>query len=295
MNENQLWQIAFNYLGGFDFNRYQLLEKYFFNFKDAFWSKKKDLKLAGLDSFFINNLLEKRKSLALSKVLEIIKREKISLCFWSDKNYPYFLRKIFNPPPLIYYRGSLDLNWSRSLSVVGARKFSSYGEEIINNLVPDLVRKSIHIISGLALGIDCLAHKRTIASSGRTVAVLGSGLDWDSIYPRQNKGLFQKIIAENGLVLSEFCPQTAPYASNFIQRNRIIAGLSFNTLVIEAQLRSGSLVTARYALDEGRNVLACPGSIFDSNSLGTNNLIKAGAYLISSSEDIHEGFFDNSP
>ncbi|HKM40930.1 MAG: DNA-processing protein DprA [Patescibacteria group bacterium] len=290
MNENQLWQIAFNCLGGFDFNSYQLLKKYFFSFKKAFQAKKRDLELAGLRHSFISNFLEKRRGLRLSNVLRIMKREGISVCFYSDDNYPDLLKEIFSPPPLIYYRGSLDIDWSRSLSVVGSRRFSSYGQQVINNFIPILVTEDIYIVSGLAIGIDCLAHKKTIDSGGITIAVLGSGLDWNSVYPRQNKALFQEIIEQGGLVLSEFCPQTAPYASNFIQRNRIIAGLSIGTLVIEAQLRSGSLVTARYALDEGRNVWACPGSIFNANSLGTNELIKSGAYLTNHPKDIYQDF-----
>lgn len=290
MNENKLWQIAFNHLISFNFNQYNLLLKYFGNFKEAFYAHSSDLRLAGLREKTIEQLLLKRKAFNLCEKLEFINKENISVCFYEDPNYPIFLKNIFSPPPLLYYRGNLNIDWKMSLSVVGARNHSYYGERIINNFIPKLVEKSINIISGLALGIDSLAHTRSIESGGQTVAVLGSGIDDDSIYPFQNKKLFYDIIANNGLVLSEFCPKTKPVSFNFPQRNRIIAGLSMSTLVVEAGEKSGSLITANQALEEGRNVLVFPGDVYNYNFIGANNLIKNGAYLINNLDDICQFF-----
>ncbi len=290
MDENKLWQIAFNHLISFNFNQYNLLLKYFGNFKEAFYAHSSDLRLAGLREKTIEQLLLKRKAFNLCEKLEFINKENISVCFYEDPNYPIFLKNIFSPSPLLYYRGNLNIDWKMSLSVVGARNYSYYGERIINNFIPKLVEKSINIISGLALGIDSLAHTRSIESGGQTVAVLGSGIDDESIYPFQNKKLFYDIIANNGLVLSEFCPRTKPVSFNFPQRNRIIAGLSMSTLVVEAGEKSGSLITANQALEEGRNVLVFPGDVYNYNFIGANNLIKNGAYLINNLDDICQFF-----
>lgn len=290
MNENKIWQIAFNYLIGFSFNQYKLLSKYFSNFKEAYQAKYCDLRLAGLRTKTIDSFILARKNFNLMEELQFIKKENISVCFYDDEDYPIFLKKIYSPPPLFYYRGALNIDWEMSLSVVGSRNCSYYGERVIDNFIPLLVSEGISIISGLALGIDSLAHSRTIKSGGQTIAVLGSGLDRASIYPFQNKRLFEDIINNRGLVLSEFSPRTKPLAFNFPQRNRIIAGLSTSTLVVEAGEKSGSLITARQALEEGRNVLVFPGDIYNYNFIGANNLIKNGAYLINNIEDVLQHF-----
>ncbi|HOZ53401.1 MAG TPA: DNA-processing protein DprA [bacterium] len=288
MDENKLWQIAFNHLISFNFNQYNLLLKYFGNFKEAFYAHSSDLRLAGLKEKTIEQLILKRKTFNLWEGLKFINKENISVCFYEDPDYPIFLKNIFSPPPLLYYRGNLNIDWKMSLSVVGARNHSYYGEKIINSFIPQLVKKSINIVSGLALGIDSLAHVRSIENSGQTVAVLGSGLDNGSIYPYKNKKLFYDIIDNNGLVLSEFCPKTKPLSFNFPQRNRIIAGLSMSTLVIEAGEKSGSLITANQALEEGRNVLVFPGDVCGRSFVGSNNLIKNGAYLVNNTDDIYQ-------
>jgi len=291
MDENKIWQIAFNHLISFNFNQYSLLLKYFGNFKEAFYAHSSDLRLAGLRGKTIEQLLLKRKTFNLCEKLGLINKENISVCFYEDSNYPIFLKNIFSPPPLLYYRGNLNIDWKMSLSVVGARNHSYYGEKIINSFIPQLIKKSINIVSGLALGIDSLAHIRSIENSGQTIAVLGSGIDENSVYPYRNKELFYNIIANNGLVLSEFCPKTKPISFNFPQRNRIISGLSMSTLVIEAGEKSGSLITANQALEEGRNVLVFPGDVCGCSFIGSNNLIKNGAYLVSDIDDICQFFY----
>jgi len=172
------------------------------------------------------------------------------------------------------------------LAVVGARKFSSYGKQVAESLVFELAKAGLTIVSGLALGIDSLAHSAALSAGGRTISVLGSGLDRQSIYPSSNRYLVDKIIAADGLILSEFPLGTQPLKHNFPQRNRLISGLSVGTLVIEASEKSGSLITAKFALEQNREVLAVPGSIYNPSSAGTNWLIKQGAAVVTKTEDV---------
>lgn len=284
--EEHLFFIAFNNLINFTWERYKLLLKSFPSLEQAFYASASELLRAGWKADLASSFVEKRKSFNLEKIWQKILAEDIKVVVISDNDYPFFLSKIYSPPPVLYYRGNLNINWYNSLSVVGSRKFSYYGEKIAQNLLPNLLKSGLNIISGLAIGIDSLAHQVSLNNNGQTIAVLGAGLDYESIYPRSNRKLFQDIIDNNGLVLSEFPLGTKPLAFNFPQRNRVIAGLSRATLVIEAGECSGSLITAKYALDEGREVLAVPGSIYDDNFKGNNRLIKSGAELVSDYSDI---------
>jgi DNA processing protein len=173
--------------------------------------------------------------------------------------------------------------------VVGSRKCTPYGAKIIDQTIPPLIFAGVTIVSGLALGIDALAHIATLKSGGRTIGVLGCGLDERSFYPAQNRLLRRQIIEQGGLILSEYPPRTQPLKPNFPRRNRIIAGLSLGTFVVEAGIKSGSLITARFALEEGRDVYAAPGSVFSSESEGPNQLIKQGARPILGASDLLEG------
>ena len=172
------------------------------------------------------------------------------------------------------------------MAVVGTRKMSLYGKQIILKIVKDLAQNNLVIVSGLAKGVDALVHQVTLESNGRTIAVLGSGLDKKSIYPFENQNLAQKIVEQNGLLLSEYPPETFPQKYFFPYRNRIVAGLTLGTLVIEAPEKSGALITARYALECGREIFAVPGNIHNLNFSGCNNLIKMGGKLVDSADDI---------
>ena len=171
---------------------------------------------------------------------------------------------------------------------MGTRKYSSYGQQAVEYIVKDLVRNNLTIVSGLALGIDALAHQAALAAGGKTVAVLGSGLDKQNIYPSQNRYLVNKIMETGGSVISEFPLGTPPLRYNFPQRNRLISGLSLGTLIIEAGEKSGALITAAYALEQNREVFAVPGSIHSLVSAGPNKLIKEGARVVTSASDIIE-------
>ncbi|MBI2625750.1 DNA-protecting protein DprA [Candidatus Parcubacteria bacterium] len=204
----------------------------------------------------------------------------------ADQTYPPLLAEIAQPPQTLYVRGSLEALAAPCLAVVGTRTPSAYGKQITPMLVSGLTRAGITIVSGLAIGIDTLAHEAALESGGKTVAVLGSGVDEISVYPPENRTLARRIVEAGGAVISEFPEGTEPKPFHFPQRNRIIAGLSRGVLVIEAREKSGALITANFALEENRDVFAVPGPITIPTSAGPNRLIAAGAQAILSADDI---------
>jgi len=211
-----------------------------------------------------------------------IKKVKIS-----DKNYPKVLKKIKNPPKLLYYRGNLSKNtFSRSLAIVGSRRATSYGKMVVEKFMPALIGEKITIISGFMYGIDTAAHRECLECGGLTAAVLGFGLD--IVYPEENEGLYSEILNSGGVVLSEYEPDFKAKLWTFPARNRIMAGLAtLGVLVVEAGEKSGSLITAKYAKKQGKKVFAVPGPITSSNFLGTNSLIKSGeAEMVLTPSDI---------
>lgn len=200
-----------------------------------------------------------------------------------DNEYPYLLKQIHNPPFVLYTIGNHSLLKNSCLAIVGSRKGNIYARKTIEILLPPLIEKEINIVSGLARGVDTIAHQSTINFGGNTISILGSG--FFHIYPQENKGLAENMKKDH-LLISEYPPQIKPQKWHFPMRNRIISGLSIGTLIIQAEERSGSLITADYALQEGREVFAVPGSMFDPMSKGTNMLIQQGAKLVLSGEDI---------
>lgn len=206
--------------------------------------------------------------------------------FITDKHYPRRLKEIHSPPKVLYIRGSLPQCLECTLAVVGTRKTSPYGRAVTPELVSALARSGIVIVSGLALGIDALAHQAALDAGGQTIAVLGCGID--AIYPIANRRLGLEIIKRGGAVISEYPPGTPPLKQHFPARNRIISGLSRGVLVIEGAEDSGSLITAKFAVDQNRDVLAVPGNIMSATSTGPNNLIKMGARAVTSAHDVLE-------
>ncbi|MFH1656632.1 MAG: DNA-processing protein DprA [Candidatus Nealsonbacteria bacterium] len=211
--------------------------------------------------------------------------EEIKKITINDPDYPKLLKKILNPPKVLYYKGNIK-NSEPYFAIVGTRRYSSYGKQITYDITNNLTDSGFIIVSGLAPGIDTFAHTSVIQKKQKTIAILGTGLDQKSIYPKENIKLAQQIIEFGGCLISEYPPGTKGSRFTFPQRNRIISGISYGTLVIEAKEKSGSLITANYAFSQKRKVFAVPGSIFCLNSRGSHNLIKRGAKLVENANDI---------
>jgi DNA processing protein len=216
--------------------------------------------------------------------LELLDKNEINIITYQDELYPVKLMNIYDRPAFLYVRGNLNKD-DINIAVVGSRQASTYGKYTTERISRELALKGLTIVSGMARGLDSAAHRGALTAHGRTIAVLGSGLD--VIYPPENKKLFADII-QNGAVISEFPLGTPPRSANFPARNRIISGMSYGVVIVEAGEKSGSLITARLALEQGREVFAVPGSIDTAGSRGTNKLIKQGAKLIENVDDILE-------
>ena len=222
--------------------------------------------------------------------------EKIKIIKKSSKDYPKILKEISNAPRQLYVRGELPKNHEMNFAIVGTRAASEYGKTLAFKIAKELSELGFNIVSGLALGIDTQAHlgalaaRQTCLPAGRTIAVLGSGIDDASIFPKENLALVKKIVDSGGAVISEYEPKAKSEIWYFPERNRIVSGLSRGVLVVEAPEKSGALITARLALEQNREVFAIPGSIFSKNSIGANNLIKSGAKMVTSIDDILEEF-----
>ena len=213
----------------------------------------------------------------------------VQIISYEDQNYPYNLKQIEDFPPILYAKGNVDLlKNDNMLAIVGSRNASLSAMKLAENLASNIADNNITIVSGMARGIDKAAHKGALGHNGCTIAVMGTGID--VVYPQENEDLYKDIIKKNGLILTEYAFHTRPQASNFPRRNRIVSGLSKGVLVIEAGLRSGSLITAHQALEQGRDVYAVPGAPYDARSAGCNKLLKEGAQLVDTPEDILESF-----
>jgi len=256
--------------------------------KEAYFTNSKELKNYNLPIELIDKLSSEKIKDEAKYDYEFCEKENIKLVDFTSEKYPNNLLNTSSPPVLLYYKGELIPNDEISISIVGSRKFSEYGKACTKKFSYELSSCKVTVVSGMAYGIDSFAHSYTLEANGRTIAILGSGID--IIYPSINKKLYYDII-ENGAVISEFPLHTPPNPKNFPIRNRIVAGISLGTLVIEANKRSGTMITARLAAEAGRNVYSIPGQIFTPSSYGTNLLIKDGAKIVTSSEDIIEDIY----
>ena len=233
----------------------------------------------------IESIMKREFESAATVELERVKELGGDILILDDGSYPPMLREIADPPITLYVRGDWQACFEQPcVAVIGSRMCSTYGQNASEMLARDLASRGICVVSGLARGIDSAAHRGAIEAGGRTVAVIGTGLD--SIYPKENAKLVEEIVASGGAVVSQFPLGTPPIKENFPYRNRIISGLSMGVLVVEASERSGSLITARLATEQGREVMAVPGNITSRNSFGTNYLIKVGAKLVQQWQDV---------
>lgn len=257
-----------------------------FCFKEIIKHPSKYSKALSLRQETIDFLNAKKYEPYLEKVNKWLANPKNQILTFFDINYPKNLKQLATPPVILYCTGNIELLKKSQLAIVGARNHSTYGKNVTKKLCTDLQGSEISIISGLAYGIDTLAHKFALDSNLNTIAVVGTGVDL--IYPSSNKELYNKIIETNNLIISELALATAPLRHNFPQRNRIISGLAKGVVIVEAAKKSGSLITAQLALDQNKEVFAIPGSIFSKTSEGCNELIKQGAKLVCDIKDILE-------
>ena len=283
--KNIYWA-ALNLVPGIGSKTLRQLYKYFQNAEVVWNMPTKDLVDSKcLQGKTLSELIEFRQKISIEKLAEKLKYYKIHICTELDENYPEQLKSIFNPPFMLYYQGILPQT-EKCIGIVGARTPTVYGKQIAQKMAEELVQYDFVVVSGAARGIDTKAHEGAL-TKGKTIAVLGCGLD--IAYPPENKQLLQKI-AQNGAVISEYPLGTLPKPGNFPARNRIITGLSKGILVVEAAKKSGSLITAEFALSEGRDVFAVPGNIYSAKSEGCHNLIKQGAKLVTKVQDIIEEY-----
>jgi DNA processing protein len=264
----------------------KMLLAHFKSLENAWRSGIDDLLASGIENKTVLRMIDFKKNISPEKEYEKLAEENIELVTFKDERFPNLLLEISSSPAMIYLKGSLS-NSDICLAVVGSRKLSPYGTQAASFLSKELSASGLTLVSGLAFGADTVAHLECVKQKKRTIAVLGGGLDEKSIYPLSNRKLARDI-SGSGALISEYPIGTPPLKQHFPARNRIISGLSKGVLVIEASESSGSLITAKFSLEQNRDVFAVPGSIFSGNSIGTNNLIKLGAKLASRPRDILE-------
>jgi DNA processing protein len=284
MDQKAYW-VGFNLVKGIGAVRLQALIQYFGNLETAWQASERELISAGLSQRIIDVFFATRHNIDPIQAYEDILKKEIKILTWEDPDYPDKLMNIDQPPPVIYIRGSVKPEDRWAVAIVGTRRVTSYGRQVTEQVSTYLARNGLTVVSGLARGVDGVAHQTTLANNGRTIAVLGSGID--QIYPPEHRQLAEKII-ENGAVISDYHPGTPPDAGNFPPRNRIISGLSLATVVVEAGETSGALITATFAAEQGREVFAVPGPIYAPQSKGTNRLIREGAQPLLDPVDIME-------
>jgi DNA processing protein len=265
--------------------RFSKLESHFGDLANAWTANLGELKAAGLEGRAASEIVAARSRFSPEEEVEKLQRAGVKAINWHDPEYPPRLKEIGDPPPVIYYKGELLPTDERSVAVVGTRSPTTYGREAAAQITADLARDNITIVSGLALGIDAIAHRSALDNGGRTIAVVANGLD--IVYPKEHAVLFQRI-QEQGAVLSESPLGTRPDARGFPRRNRLISGLSLGTLVVEAGEASGARWTVYHALEQNREVFCIPGSILSPASQLTNRLIKEGAKQVCNHNDVLE-------
>lgn len=284
--DNLKYLLAFSKAGYSDSSFIRSVIDYFGSAKDAWMASNADLlEINGVSVKKVENLFQLKMSITPDSLLEEIEKRKIKVLTIDDPDYPFLLKQIENPPAVLYVKGDISrCNLDKTLAIVGSRKASSYITDILNKLVDDLKGTDITIVSGLAAGIDAYSHKAAIKNDLKTIGVIASGLD--HIYPKENRELYNLIEQEKGAIISEYFPAERPEIWKFPKRNRIISGLSKGTLIAEAGLKSGALITAQLCLEQNRELMCIPGLITNPNTEGIYKLVKDGAGLVTNAKDI---------
>jgi DNA processing protein len=285
VSESRQYWVAFSLVKGIGAVRFQAILNFFGDPQIAWGAPSDALREAGLNDKVIENLIELRSSIDLDQIWEQLLAQGITILIQTDEDYPRRLQEIEQPPPVVYLKGKIETGDEWAVAVVGTRRVTAYGRQVAEEIAGTLARNGITVVSGLARGVDSIAHQAALDAGGRTIAVLGCGVD--RIYPPENRRLAEQII-EHGSLVSDYAPGTPPEASNFPPRNRLISGLSLAVIVVEAGNTSGALITASFAADQGREVFAVPGNITSPGSKGTNRLIRDGAVPLLNPEQVLE-------
>ncbi|MDP2948354.1 MAG: DNA-processing protein DprA [Chloroflexota bacterium] len=283
-NDSQYW-VAFNRIAGIGRVRYSLLEKHFGRLENAWTATPAELRAAGLDEKTASAIAAQRPKISPEAEMERLARHGVRALTWNDPAYPSHLKEIYDLPPVLYVRGEVTEADEWAVAVVGTRRPTPYGRQVAEYVAADLAAQRITIVSGLARGIDAIAHRAALDSGGRTIAVMACGLDM--VYPPEHLKLAQEV-RERGALVSDYPLGTQPRGEHFPRRNRIMSGLSLGVLVVEGDLKSGALITASLALEQNREVFAVPGSIFSPQSRGPHRLLQEGAKLVQTVQDILE-------
>jgi len=286
MREESLLLVALNMIPDLGSIKIQRLAEKFKNISEFMKADAGEfLEVPGIGEKISEKIIMYRSKIKPYRELEKANKLNVKIVTLYDDAYPEYLKQIYDPPPVLYIKGNERVLKDKAIAIVGSRKASTYGKRVAINFARELASMNINIISGMARGIDSFAHKGAIEAGGPTTAVFGCGID--IVYPPENEDLMNQIV-KYGCVVSSFPLETAPLLANFPARNRIISGLTLGTLVVEAAEKSGSLITADFSLEQGREVFAIPGNIFSPYSRGTHKLIKQGAKLVESVDDILE-------
>jgi DNA processing protein len=290
MTEDVVYANALNLFLEIGPKRLNRLHAHFGSYKEAWLASETKLTAAGMEPEVIAALRQKRPKISPDEETHLLEKAGITVLLRSDESYPTSLSQIAVPPEILYVRGKLPKEELEHIAIIGTRKPTAYGRDACDKFTRALSKSGLGIISGLAVGIDTCAHETCLDVNGTTIAVVGSGIDGSVLYPAINRKLADKIVANGGAIISEYPLMMKSQTFMFPQRNRIVAGLTRGTLVIEASEKSGAHITANYALESGRDVFAVPGSIFSSTSVGPNNLIRQGAIPATKPQDILEAW-----
>jgi len=283
--KEKFW-VAFSSIEQLDSTFIQRLFNYYGDIEQAFNCSKKDFEnIEGLNVKKAETFLRLRDKIDIEKTFEGIEKRNIKLVTFDDNRYPYMLRQIHNPPMVLFFKGDLfSCNLERTVAFVGSRKASSNGKDSVKSIIKDFIGTDICIVSGLAEGIDATSHRSAIENNLKTIGVIASGFDYK--YPSSNKDLYDKLEHGFGAIVTEYYPTFEPIKFRFPQRNRIVTGLSYGTVVGEAAIKSGALISANLTLEQGRELMCIPGAINNKNTEGVYKLLKNGAAMVTSGDDV---------